>query len=124
MSDGRWLAGTIDEFPPRAWRVARVGKRAIGIYNTGERLHAVLNVCPHEGAPLCVRPLGGTMLPAAPERLEYGLEDRVLRCPWHGWEFDVETGEMLFGTGSRRLTTFPVTVEGDRVFIDVERRTA
>jgi nitrite reductase/ring-hydroxylating ferredoxin subunit len=61
------------------------------------------------------------MLPGAPGEWAYGLEGRVLRCPWHGWEFDVEGGKMLFGTGNRRLTVFPVTVRDGRVFVEVPR---
>ena len=109
--------GRLEDFPPRRWTMVRHGGREIGIFNTGERFYAVRNKCPHEGAPLCVQELSGTMLPSSPRRYEYGLHDRVLTCPWHGWQFDVEDGEMLFGTGARRLSTSAGRVRDGRLYI-------
>ena len=59
------------------------------------------------------------MLPSQPLDYQYGLEGRVLRCPWHGWEFDLETGEKLFDPGCRaRVKTYPVAVEDGVVVVD------
>lgn len=102
-------------------RLVELGSRSIGIYNTGERIYAVLNVCPHQLAPVCLGTVSGTLLPSEPGTLEYGLENRVLRCPWHGWEFDLATGELLFQSDRRRLLTFPVTVTGGTVYVDDSR---
>ena len=46
----------------------------------------------------------------------------MLRCVWHGWEFDVVTGRALFGIDKRKLLTFPVTVEGDQVMVTMRPR--
>ena len=88
------------------------------MFNVGGRLYAVRNVCPHQGAPLCRGTVSGTMLPSAPQEYVYGMEDRILRCPWHGWEFHLDTGESLTNA-KRRVRTYPVTIDGDSVFIDV-----
>ena len=59
------------------------------------------------------------MLPSDPYEYRYGRESRVLRCPWHGWEFDLETGEKLFDVTERaRVRTYPVSVEDGRVVIN------
>jgi 3-phenylpropionate/trans-cinnamate dioxygenase ferredoxin subunit len=113
--------GPLEDFPAGRWTLVQVRGREVGVFNTGERLYAVRNKCPHEGAKLCVQPLGDTTLPSAPGRYEYGLEGRVLTCPWHAWQFDVATGELVFGTGDRRLTTYPVAVEDGRVVLDPSR---
>lgn len=110
--------GPLSAFAEGRWTPVQVAGRVVGVFNAGGRLYAVRDKCPHEGAPLCVRPLTGTMLPSAPRELCWGLEDRVLTCPWHGWQFDVHTGEMLFGTGGRRLTTYAVTVADGQVLLD------
>lgn len=56
-----------------------------------------------------------TYLPSEPGQYRRGLDGRVLRCPWHGWEYDITTGHNLIDPG-RKLTTYPVTVEdGDLV---------
>ena len=110
--------GRVDEFPARRWTLVNIDGREIGVFNTGERFYGVRNKCPHEGAPLCVQQLSGTMLPSSPRRYEYGLQDRVLTCPWHGWQFDVQSGEMVFGTGNRRLRTYEVHVRDGHLYID------
>lgn len=115
--------GPVERFPPGRWRMVSVRGREIGVFNTGQRWYAVRNKCPHEGARLCLQPLSGTMLPSAPRRFRYGMHDRVLTCPWHGWQFDVESGEMLFGSGDRVLSTYEVLLDGGMLYLDpVPRR--
>jgi nitrite reductase (NADH) small subunit len=109
--------GPLDAFPLNEVRVLEVGGRSIGVVRTAEAVYAVRNVCPHQGAPICRGSFGGTMMPSAPGEKEYGLEHRVLRCPWHAWEFDVRTGEALFGTSDRRLVTYRTEVRGGDVFV-------
>jgi nitrite reductase/ring-hydroxylating ferredoxin subunit len=110
--------GRVEDFPAGRWTTVEVDGREVGIFNGEERFFAVRNKCPHEGAPLCVEPPAGTMLPSAPGRYEYGLEGRVLTCPWHGWQFDLENGEMVFGTGTRRLTTYRVEARDGVLYVD------
>ena len=50
-------------------------------------------------------------VPAEPHELVYGKHDRVIRCPWHGWEFDLETGRSLLEPERFGLKVYPVTVE-------------
>jgi 3-phenylpropionate/trans-cinnamate dioxygenase ferredoxin subunit len=118
----RHVVGSAEEFPPGSRTVVQVGPRSVGIINTGEAVYAVVNVCPHERAPVCEGTVGGTMLPSAPGRLVYGLHNQVLRCPWHGWEFDLATGRALFGTDRGRVLTLPVSVEGGRVIVETKDR--
>ncbi len=62
------------------------------------------------------------MLPSDTAQYLYGLEGgRVLRCPWHGWEFDITTSQAVFQTDKRRLITYRVVVEGNAVFIRIPR---
>jgi nitrite reductase (NADH) small subunit len=57
------------------------------------------------------------MLPSPRGVLAYGLEEGVLRCPWHGWEFDLQTGRALFGTAGKRLVTYGATVRDGTVML-------
>ena len=54
------------------------------------------NHCPHKGAPVCKGILGGTWLPCGPGEMVYGRDGEVLVCPWHGFEFDLLSGEEMF----------------------------
>jgi nitrite reductase (NADH) small subunit len=114
--------GPVDEFPSGQIRIVKIGARSIGIINTGEKLYAVLNVCPHELAPICVKAsVSGTMLPSATGTVEYGLRNRILRCPWHGYEYDLEDGgKTVFTSFKARVRMFPVTVEDGQVQVEVK----
>ena len=108
---GRFVVCAVDELPPGARRIVTVGSRSIGVFNIGGRYYALRNTCPHQGAPLCEGPLTGTTLPGPPGTFRYGREGEVLRCPWHGWEFDVTSGRSIFNPHAVRVRAYPVAVE-------------
>lgn len=121
----RFVVGHVDDFPPGSHPVVEVGGREVGIYNVDGSFYAVQNLCPHALAPICVGAVTGTTLPSAPgEDFTHGMEGRVLRCIWHGWEFDIVTGETVFGIDKRKLKTYPVTVEDDHVVVTMRPRRA
>ncbi|MFQ5793860.1 MAG: Rieske (2Fe-2S) protein [Candidatus Bipolaricaulia bacterium] len=91
--------------------------RSIGIFNVEGRFFALLNYCPHTGGALCQGPLTGTALPTADYEYVYGREGRILRCAWHGWEFDIETGQAL-ADPRIKARTYQVVVEDSDVFVD------
>ena len=105
------------EIPPGERQIIELQGRSIGVFNVQGRYVAVLNVCPHELAPVCLGRLGGTTLPSAPGEWIWGRDGEILACPWHGWEFDLLTGACL--TDKRRLHRYEVTVEDDQVVIMV-----
>ncbi len=95
----------------------------MGIFNLGDRFVAYRNHCPHQGAPVCLGRVGGTTLSSTPGDYVYGRHGRVLVCPWHGWEFDLETGRTLFG-GLSRLAPVGVRVEDDMLILELPRADA
>ena len=112
--------GALNSFDVGAIRIVQVGRRQIGILRSdGDVVHAVLNVCPHRGAPVCKGTVGGTMLPSAPGELIFANDGKVLRCPWHGYEFDIETGASLFGIMRGKLRKFQTEVRGGEVYVIV-----
>ena len=113
----RYRVGSVQEWNEGGCRVVEVGGRRIGVVRVDREFFALRNRCPHKGAPLCEGTVGGTFLPSEPSDYRYGMENRVLRCPWHGWEFDLVTGRSLFQPEDVRVKTYPVTVEGDDVFL-------
>ena len=97
--------------------VVELDGKSIGVFNVNGRYVAVLNICPHEFAPVCLGRVGGTTLPSAPGEWTWGREGEILACPWHGWEFDLLTGTCL--TDKRRLHMYEVTVEDDQIIVMV-----
>jgi hypothetical protein len=61
---------------------------------------------------VCVGKISGTTLPSPVYEYDYGREGCILRCPWHGWEFDLKTGEHLVDPETK-LKRIDVKVEGE-----------
>jgi len=113
--------GREDEFPLNSFRIFEIRGRSIGVAHTTSGWYAIRNSCPHQKAPLCQGTIGGTMLPSGPDEKRYGLDGRVVRCPWHGWEYDLETGRSLF-VGGGLAATYPVQLEGGTVSVMLPAR--
>jgi nitrite reductase (NADH) small subunit len=107
----------VDELAPGTRKIVEVRRRSIGVFNVDGKYFALRNQCPHKGAPLCEGTVGGTFLPSAPHEYVYGLEACVLRCPWHGWEFELDSGQLLFDNEGTRVKTYPVTIEDGMVIL-------
>ena len=107
----RHRVGRTDDVHDGACLQVDVAGRSLGIFRVGEQFRAVLNHCPHEGAPICLGMVRGTTLPSVPGTFRWGRENEILVCPWHGWEFALNSGQCL--TDRRRLATFPTEVADD-----------
>lgn len=90
--------------------------REIAVFNSGGEFHAVLNFCPHQGGPLCEGLLDGTLTMTDEWEWTYGSEGEVVSCPWHGWEFDITTGEHL-SNSEHRVPTYEVVVRDGEVYV-------
>ncbi len=81
MADERWVEiGAVEDVPrPGARRVKRTGKPfPIAVFRTADdRVFALVNHCPHRGAPLS----------------EGYISDCTVSCALHGWVIDLETGK-------------------------------
>lgn len=101
--------GPVSEFPEGTRRMVKLGSISIGVFNVEGRFLALRNYCPHEGAELCLGKVTGTNEPT--DRCadyQWGRDGTILRCPWHGWEFDMTTGESLFDP-VLRIKTYAVS---------------
>ena len=96
--------------------VARVEGREVGVVAVGGELRGVRNRCPHHGGPLC-RGTVEQRLTGRPGRYDVTGE-LVLRCPWHGWEFDPATGTCL-DDPALRVAVYPAKTVDGRVLVDL-----
>lgn len=104
-------------------RIVMAGETDIGVYRHSGRYYAYRNHCAHQGGPACE----GVMLPKvedvlAPDRTHQGQRfneaEMHIVCPWHGWEYRLETGECA--TDRRiRLQRFPVVERDGQIFVAV-----
>jgi len=107
-----------EDLPAGASLIVEVGGRSIGIFNSAGDLYAVRNACPHQGAELCLGAVSGTMLPSTPQVFLYGDDGLILRCPWHGWEFDLRSGRSLFDPERWYVRTYPVSRREGWIMLD------
>ena len=103
----RHPAAKTGDLPPGGRKLVTIGRVEIGLFNVSGEYRAYRNVCPHAGAPVCLGRVGGTSLPSEVYEYKYGREGSILRCPWHGWEFDLRTGANLVDP-RKRLKAVPV----------------
>ena len=106
------------EIPLGERKLVKVGRQTIGIFNVNGRYCAIKNSCIHDQAPVCLGEVNGTYIPSDFGEYVWGMEGQVLRCPWHGWEFDLLTGRSLFDPETK-LTTYPITVENGRIVVEI-----
>ena len=89
------------EIPSDTGKLVQANGKDIALFKAEDKIYALHPVCPHQGGPLD----------------EGGIVDKVVTCPWHGWEFDVTTGTCTFND-SVKQPTFQVREEGEDVFVE------
>lgn len=89
----RHVVATTDEIPPGQRKVVTVDGREIVIFNLDGDYVGILNRCPHQGGKLCDGVVTGHITSTEPGRITYDRPGEIIRCPWHGWFFDLRTGQ-------------------------------
>lgn len=103
--------GTTGEIPPGSRKIVELERKSIGIFNVNGTYYALRNACPHQQAPLCLGHVTGMPLPSMPGEVVWAREGEIIRCPWHGWEFDLTTGRSIIDPDKCRVKQYDVTVE-------------
>jgi len=109
----RHVVCRVDELPPGQHRIVSVQGRSIGVYNVNGTFHALLNRCPHRAAPLCQGVVTGLITSPAIYQREMTRDGEIVRCPWHGWEFDITDGRSIFNPHRVRARSYEVFVEAE-----------
>ena len=107
----RHVVAHVSEIPHGQRKIVTIAGRSIGIFNVNGVYYAVRNSCPHQGGELCLGPTVGLATAERPGEIHYSREGEILRCPWHGWEFDLATGRSVFDPNRTRVKSYPVEVE-------------
>ena len=104
MSSPAWIdALAADELPlDDVWPVTVAG-RELALCTVGDAVYAVDNLCTHGHARLC----------------DGFLDGHALECPLHQGQFDVRDGRPLAAPVTEPLRSYPVKIEGGRVFVQI-----
>jgi len=105
-SSKKWYSVLKDKksLPEGRVQTVTAGHQSICLTHFDGKFSALDNKCPHQGGPLG----------------EGSIENNMLRCPWHGWDFNPCTGKSPGGYGDG-LKTFEIKEEGGEIFVAVEK---
>ncbi len=90
-----------DEIPAGTIREFQVNGTTLALANVAGKFYAIDNTCLHRGGPLG----------------QGELEDNVVTCPWHGWQYDVTSGKVTMNP-SVAVRSYAVEVRGEDIFVD------
>jgi len=91
---------SVDEIEPGERIIVEIEGKEIGIFNIEGEYRAYLNWCAHQAGPTCEGNVTGTTQGEYNKNdgkveLDYCKQGEILNCPWHGWEYDLTSGECL-----------------------------
>jgi nitrite reductase/ring-hydroxylating ferredoxin subunit len=98
------------DFPAGSRKLIDVKGRAIAVFNVNGEFFALANRCPHQGGSLIQGRLVGLVEASEPGCYRYSRRGEIIRCPWHGWEFDVRTGKSWCEPNRVRARQFSVSI--------------
>jgi len=105
------VVAAVGDIPPGTRRLAQVNGRAIVVFNLGGEFFALNNRCPHRGGSLCQGKQTGLVESDGPGNYRYSRPGEIIRCPWHGWEFDIRTGQSYCDPRRFRVKAYAAHVE-------------
>jgi nitrite reductase/ring-hydroxylating ferredoxin subunit len=110
----------VAELPPGERTVVSVDGTPVGVLNVDGEYYAIENTCPHQGGPVCQGRVASQLVgefvePGKRVRETYG-DGLAIACPWHGWEYDLATGDHL-GVDDVSLATYEVVVRDSALYV-------
>jgi nitrite reductase/ring-hydroxylating ferredoxin subunit len=115
------LVGKISDFKDGDRRIVFVGDHEIGVFREHGTFYDYSNYCLHQGGPACE----GLTIAKVEERLMPDMTSKGLYfsdtelhfvCPWHGYEYDIKTGECV-SDRKLKLRKYEVIQKGDEVYV-------
>ena len=102
------VIASVSEFPAGTRKLVDVRGRQIAVFNIKGEFFALANRCPHQGGDLSQGRLTCLVEASEPGEYRYSRKGEIIRCPWHGWEFDIRTGKSYCSPEKIRARAYPV----------------
>ncbi len=115
------LVGKAIDFKDGERRIVFAGSNEIGIFRVNGEFYAYSNFCLHQGGPACegltIAKVEEAIMPDKTSRgLYFSETDLHFVCPWHGYEYDMKTGECV-SDRRLRLRPYKVVQKGDDLYV-------
>lgn len=111
MSKQRHVVATIDEVAPGTSKRVSVAGRDLALFNIHGEFFALANKCPHESGSLCQGKIIGLAVADEPGKYRIERDGEFVKCSWHGWEFDIRTGQSWCDPATTRVRAYDTAVE-------------
>jgi nitrite reductase (NADH) small subunit len=114
--------GRVDDFVDGRRVMVQIGPYEVFVFERDGRFFAFENVCRHRGGPVGEGTVIGKVVSVLDEtgahlRDEFSTSEIHIVCPWHGWEYDIETGECA-ANRKIRLRRFEAVTRGGEVYVN------
>jgi nitrite reductase/ring-hydroxylating ferredoxin subunit len=114
----KFVAGPVASFPPGTNHRVDIGGKNIAIFNVSGTFYALRDICPHQGAALSSGVVISSISSNHPGEYDFQPNRKFVRCPWHGWDYDLATGQSWCEPGRNRVRPFPISVESGEALLD------
>lgn len=110
-----------DEFENGDREFIEVNGVEVGVLQVEGEYYALQNHCLHDGGPVCTGDTGKKLIaeyeePGKRVNREFDEDECIISCPWHGWSYELESGEHL-ANNDIVLPTYEVVVEDGTVYV-------
>jgi nitrite reductase/ring-hydroxylating ferredoxin subunit len=112
------VVAAVDEIPPGERKLVEVNGRNIVVFNLAGEFFALNNRCPHRGGSLAHGIQTGLVLSQEPGCYDYSRPGEMVKCPWHGWEFDIRSGKSWCDPSRIRVRQYPVAVKAGTELVE------
>jgi 3-phenylpropionate/trans-cinnamate dioxygenase ferredoxin component len=92
----------VEDIPEGGRKIVQVDGLSVGVFHHKGKFYALHNSCLHRGGPVCTG----------------RLEDDVITCPWHGFQYNITTGQLLVDPNAS-LDNYPVVVEDGQIHLEI-----
>jgi nitrite reductase/ring-hydroxylating ferredoxin subunit/multimeric flavodoxin WrbA len=98
---------TVEELPNDSQKVVNIGNRKIALFHYNKKISAIANACLHKAGPLGLGVVSAK------------YDGMYVTCPWHGWEYNIETGSAPPGYLDQQAL-YKVKIENGFIFVSEE----
>jgi nitrite reductase/ring-hydroxylating ferredoxin subunit len=107
----RYVVARTDEVEPGSSKLVSIAGREIAVFNVRGEFFALANRCPHESGPLCLGKIVGLAEADRPGQYRLSRPGEFVKCPWHGWEFEIRTGQSWCDPTKIRARAYDASIE-------------
>ncbi len=114
----KYVIAPVKDIPAGTRKLIEIRGRNIVIFNLQGEFFCLLDRCPHQGGSLCRGQLVGLVEANEPGIYKFSRPNEIIRCPWHGWEFDIRSGKSTCNPEKIQATQYGIEIKKGTMIAD------